>query len=767
MSHGLLGAAVFTFVIFMRDLGRLLELVVRNSAPIPSVAQLFFLILPAALTVTIPMGVLVGILIGLSRMAADSEVTAMRAGGVSVRTFLKIISIFGIAGWLLAVANTAFLAPRSVAALAQLQKNLISSQISFEVQPRVFYEDFKNYVLYVEDATTLAGSAVWKNVFLADISTPGAPKITIAKEATVSSGRKDVIRLHLVNGEVHETNARAPEQYTIQTFNETDMVLTLPPAVTTAQEIVPLAQVSTFDLWRQARPLSKEAARPYWIEFHRRFALPTACLVLVLIGIPLGLASKKGGKGAGFVLTILLVFIYYFVWFTGVSLARGAKVSPLFGEWMANGIFAIIGILLLWRTDKLPVEVGLGQFLLTRWKELTQSWPKAREGEHGNGTRRQRLSTRFPLVLDDYVLRTFGGYLALILSSLVVLYLVFTYFELLSDIVKKKIPLFTQFQYLLNETPSVIYLIAPLAVLLAVLVTFGLMQKTNEVTAMKAIGVSIYRAIIPILVIAVVIAGGLFLLDQWYLPYSNKRVETLKNMIKGKPAQTYLRPDRKWIFGETKKKGSGAEQNRKIYYYEFYDPDRNQFGSLTSFELDPHTFQIVRRIYAARAHWSDNLQKWVFEKGWERSFSQDEVSQFKPFEVGTFPELNEQPTYFHKEVRQSQEMSFAELRSYINDLQQSGFDVLRLRVQLQRKIAYPLITLVMAVLAVPFALSMGKRGALSGVAVAVGIAVIYQLTSGLFEAMGNVNQLPPLVAAWSPDFIFGLAGGYLILKTPS
>ncbi|HET9164793.1 MAG TPA: LptF/LptG family permease [Candidatus Angelobacter sp.] len=140
--HGLIGASVFTFVIFMRELTRILEAVVRNSAPFPSVAEIFFLTLPAALKVTIPMGVLVGILLGLSRMAADSEVTAMRASGVSVRRFLKIISVFGIAAWCLALVNTVIVEPRSAAALAGLQNKLAASQISFEVQPLVFYEGF-------------------------------------------------------------------------------------------------------------------------------------------------------------------------------------------------------------------------------------------------------------------------------------------------------------------------------------------------------------------------------------------------------------------------------------------------------------------------------------------------------------------------------------------------------------------------------------------------------------------------------------------------
>ena len=773
LSHGLIGASVFTFVIFMREVTRILELVVRNSAPLPSVAELFFLTLPVALKVTIPMGVLVGILLGLSRMAADSEVTAMRASGVSVRSFLKIISLFGIAAWILALVNTVIIEPRSAAALARLQNKLASAQISFEVQPRVFYEGFKNHVLYVEDVSSASGAAVWKDVFDADISTPGAPKITIAKQAIVSAAGPDAIRLHLIKGETHDTNAKTPDQYTITTFDETDISISVPPAVKPAQEAVPVAQLTTPELFRQKYNRDKDLARWYWIEFNRRLALPTACLVLVLIGIPLGLSAKKGGKGAGFVLTIILVFIYYFLSIIGVSLARGGKVSPVLGVWMANIIFALIGTALLWRTDKLPIELGLGQILIGQFKGSLAVLSTSRGEESVNGSkRRSRLfSTRFPLILDDYVLRSFVGHLALIVSSLLVLFLVFTYFELLSDIVRKKIPLLTQLDYLLNSIPAVLYLVTPLAVLLTVLVMFGLMQKTNEITAMKATGVSIYRTVVPILVIATALAGGLFLLDQWYLPYANKRVETLKSMIKGKPAQTYLRPDRKWIFGESKKKADDATGNRKIYYYEAFDPDRNIFGSVSAFELDPHTFQMVKRVYASRARWAEHLQKWTFENGWQRSWTSslggDIQEDLRRFDVSTFAELNEPPSYFKKEVLQSSEMSYDELSRYISDLQTGGFDVVRLRVQLQKKLAFPLITLVMAVLAVPFALSGGRRGALGGVVVALVIGVTYFLTSGLFEAMGNVSQLPPLVAAWSPDLIFGMAGGYLILKTPS
>ena len=498
------------------------------------------------------------------------------------------------------------------------------------MQPRVFYEDFKNYVLYVEDVSSSSGAAVWKNVFLADTSTPGAPKITIAKEAVVSSGGPNSIRLHLISGETHETNPRQPDQYTISTFSETDTSLTLPPIPKPVQEKIPVSQMSTANvLWQRHNP-DKEQARLYFAEFNRRLALPTACLVLVLIGIPLGLSARKGGKGAGFVLTIVLVFIYYFLYGTGLSLARNGKVPVIPGVWLANIIFGIVGAMLISRTDKLPVELGLGQMLSARfkgWTEALSKWPgmDVHAKTAAPSPRRSRLfSTRFPLILDDYVLRNFVGYLLLILASFMVLIMVFTFFELLSDIMRNKPNLITIGSYMLNQIPSLLYLVTPLAVLLGVLVTFGLMQKSNELTAMKATGISIYRTIIPILFIALGLAGGLFLMDQYYLPYANKQVETLRNQIKGKPPQTYLRPDRKWIFGQNTNKHGAQAENRKVYYYEFYEPDRNQFGNITSFELDPHSFQIAKRIYAARAHWSEN--QWVFENGWQRSFNGDMVT---------------------------------------------------------------------------------------------------------------------------------------------
>ena len=764
-SHAIIGAAIFTFVLFTRDLGRILELVVRASAPLPSVAEIFLYTVPLALTYTIPMSVLVGILIGLSRLAADSEITAMRASGMGVWDFGRVLAIFVAAAWGVALLNGLYLAPKSLASLGHLEDQLKGSQVSFEVQPRVFYEGFPKYVLYVQDVHSAQGAAVWKGVFLADISDAANPRITLAREGILVAEGRDRLHLHLVGGSTHETDQKEADKYQISTFHETDIPIELPSSENKAEEQIPVKAVSTWALKDRAASVDPVSARWYLIEFHSRFALPTACLVLAMVGIPLGLSSKKSGKSGGFVLTIVLVFAYYFVSLIGVSLAKQGKVSPAFGAWLADLVFFAAALFLLWQAERRPFALSA---IKLPWKRdslpanVLVNERRQRRRDTGNAferasTRRRVFSASFPTLIDDYILRDFFVYLGLIVSTFLVLLLVFTLFELLGDILRNQTPALVVAAYLLNVAPYLLYSVAPLIMLLAVLITFGLMNRSNEITAIKATGTSVYRIVTPVLFAAAVLAASLFFVDQFYLPHTNKRQEALHNQIKGKPAQTYLRPDRRWIFG----------QHNDIYYYQFFDADRDQFANLTIFQLDPARFAISQRIHAERAHWSDNMNRWIYQQGWQRTLQGAAIGGYHTFDVSTFPELSENPSYFKKEVKQYSEMNYEELRNYIRDLQQSGFDVVRLRVQLNKKLSYPLITLIMAVLAIPFSMSAAKKGAVTGVAVAVGIAVVYTVVSRLFEAMGDISQLPPALAAWSPDLIFALAGAYLILKIPT
>ena len=804
LSYTVLGGVLFTFILFTSRLGQFLEIFVRDSASLGDVARLIAYFLPGTLIVTIPMAVLVGILLGLSRLAADSEITAMRASGMGAFDFVRIISLVSLCALLFGLFNSIYLAPRAAAALLALEGRLKYAQASFAVEPRVFDEDFKNVVLYVQDVRPGAGAALWRHVFLADLAEPASPRITTAEEAIVTqeanSSEPGSLHLRLRNGAEHQIADTDPNQYNIQTFGTADLPMQAGAQEDThvSRSDTPILALSLAELRRRASLLEGQnsakgsrAARPYQIELNKRFSYPFACLVLMLVGVPLGLSSKRGGKSTGFVLTILLVFVYYFLSLVGTAMATQGKLTPFLGVWAANVVFAIAGGILLQQLSaggialSLVSSIGLKMSAFFAQLSRKHNDPTGSEEPQPHRFRHiaQRIGStfriRFPQILDEYIMRTFLSNLGLVLITFWILFTVFTFFELIGDIIRNRTPLVTVGDYLLNLTPFILYHVTPLCVLVAVLTTFGAFTRSSELTAMKAAGISIYRVMLPVLVLCGVIAASLFAFDESYLPYANRRQEALRNIIKGKPPQTFLRPDRKWISGRSyvevpvgsNRSGSpnstqGPEPVR-IFYYQFFDPDRNVFANLTVFEFDPVTFTLKRRIFATSARWDGRVDRWLFENGWVRTFNREAVVSYEPFILTTFPAIREEPQYFKKEDRQSQEMAFGELSRYIKDLRQSGFDTKKLAVELNLKIAYPVVTLVMAILGMPFAFATGKRGGVAGFAVAIMVAISYQGLSSLFEAMGRVNTLPPSLAAWSPDLLFALAGGYLLLRTPS
>ncbi|HWG19391.1 MAG TPA: LPS export ABC transporter permease LptG [Terracidiphilus sp.] len=774
LSHALIGCALFTFILFMPRLPQILEMVVRNSSSFGSVFEVLLFTLPNLFWVTIPMSVLVGILLGLSRLAADSEIIAMRASGLGIGYFVRVASIVAVGGALLGLVNSLWIAPRANQAILDMQQSLAASQASYQIQPRVFYEDFHDAVLYVQDVRSGTGAANWRKIFMADVSDPASPRITSAESATVVNESAQELLMRLRNGEQHEAASGNPDQYNVSTFATTDLPLRL-----SQQSDIHLGRMDTAVFAIPTSALLQRIHQPdskrFLIELNNRFAYPVACLVLMLVGVPLGVMSRRGGKSSGFVFTLLLVILYYILSYTGVALARQDKLPPTLAVWMANILFAVAGAFLLWQMASGGRVLSAMVNLATRTPRLNlaSALPAA---VHENGNRLTHLLDRrhariarkayrggaFPRILDEYVIREFLRTFLLVLCGFVLLMLVFTFFELVGDILRNHIALTTVGLYLVNLTPSMLYTIAPLAVLIAVLVTFGVLNRNSEIIAMKATGISLYRLVIPIVAIAATLAVSLFLFDEFYLPQANRRQEALRSTIKGRPPQTFLHPEQKWIFGEPRPGEAG-----RIFYYQFFDRDREEFANLSIFEFDPSTFAISRRIFAARVFWDSDNEQWHFQNGWVRDFEGANQKGFRPFINTTFDEIHEEPGYFSKESLQSQEMNFGQLQTYIRDLRQSGFDTMRLRVALWHKLAYPLIAIVMAMLAIPFALSMGRRGSLTGIAVAIGVALAYWVVDGLFGAMGNVNYLPAPLAAWSSDILFGLAGGYLLLRTPT
>src|SRR5229473_1698248 len=739
--HALLGLAVFTFVFFVPQLVRLMELFVRHAGSGAQILKLFLCILPGVFVFTLPIATLIGVLLGLGRMSADSEIIALTALGIGRRRILLPVGVLALSSSLLTLAMTLWLSPMALRTLRSIEAQLISSQISFQVQPRVFDERFPRMVLYINDV--MASGTQWHGVFLAESGGEGGSRLTLAENATVfAEPKQGKLELHLKGGTTHEFAREDADHYSVTAFGQSDWPIEVNGLSSTQPRQLSNPERSVRQLLSENGPGWREAR----VELHRRFAFPVACLVFALVAV--------------------LIASYYLMLVMGAGLARQGTVLPSEGIWIANGVLAALGLALLPRMEQFRGESRwLRPFgYLKKWIRLqrrrqAQARARTAASRAANGDPPEIAAPAggsFPRLMDLYILRRFFYYFALLMAIFVFLYETFTLFDLFDDIARHKVPFLTVVDYFRYLTPFLLYNFFPLGALVAVLVTLGVMSKNNEIVAIKAGGTSLHRLAVPLFLAGLALAATMTLMDYTYLPYANQRQDALHNQIKGRPPQTYTHPQR-WIFGE----------NYKVYNYDVFDSEQNLFGGLSVLELDPNDFHLRRRIFAARARWSEPQHGWVLESGWIREFSDGSVTKFETFTAAAPQELTEPPSYFNREVRQAFQMNLLELGTYIDGLLRAGFDVTNLTVQWHKKIAYPLMAPVSMLLAIPFAFFVGTRGALGGVALGVGIGVVYWAMAALLEAMGSVGQLPPQLSGWSPDIIFFFLGLYFFFKMPT
>ncbi len=421
--------------------------------------------------------------------------------------------------------------------------------------------------------------------------------------------------------------------------------------------------------------------------------------------------------------------------------------------WLPDIVFGLAGLIFLSRMER-PGD----RDLLAGVRDTFGHWFERVKTSGGSGP-----TWRLPSIsqiVDTYMLSSFLFYLAMILVAFVSMTVVYNFFELMGDMLKNS-SLMTMFTYLLFLVPQLVYKTLPISVLVAVLVTLGVLSKQNEVTAFKACGVSLHRLAMPILIASTLLSGALFGFNYSYVPAANRKQDALRDEMKGRRKQTYLNPDRTWIMGN----------DSRIYYYKYLDPDpaRRVMVGVSVFELDPVNFALKRQIQAQRANWSPPLNAWVFENGWSSDFRGNRrQTPRNDFQATTFAELNETPEYFLRETVKEEQMNFVELRSYMADLQQTGLvDTRKLQVQYHLKFANPIFALLMAMIAVPFGFLVGNRGAMTGIGTSLIIAIAFRGIQPLFEKIGDVGMLPPALAAWSPDVLFALVGTYLLLRMRS
>jgi LPS export ABC transporter permease LptG len=301
----------------------------------------------------------------------------------------------------------------------------------------------------------------------------------------------------------------------------------------------------------------------------------------------------------------------------------------------------------------------------------------------------------------------------------------------------------------------------PVACLTAGVVSVTVLARTGELTAIKASGISVRRTTVPLVAITAVVCGAFFLVQDRIAPTTNQKRLELKDQIADRSPRTYgLPPGGGWIFGA---------DGTHLYHYGFFDDARVEFRDLSVLTLDRASFRFLDHRHADRATW--NGASWTMKDVWHRNLpvAPGDRSTFEWSEEDTVDGLDP-PGHFaasaeslDRRSRVADQMNVEELRARIRALAQSGYDTTRLEVAYHAKFAQPLSPLVMLLLGLPFAFRVGRRGSLYGVGVSILLVIVYWATLATFQALGLETILPPLLAAWAPNVLYGLLGSYLLL----
>ena len=776
-----LGFLVYTFILLVRFLFDSAEMIIRRGLPASVVGEMLLFTLPNIVVLTIPMSLLFGILIAVGRLASDSELVAIRSSGVSLVALYRPILLISA---LLTIVNTALMVwalPWGNHALTRLRLTIITETVAQQVEPRVFYPEFEDALLYVFE--TPEGTDRWNGVFLAQSLPTMKNQVTVARhgELKLDPTRERVV-LELDDAATHEIDLADPQAYQISFQRSTERLLDDEFLSSRKLEISTTKSIRELTLEELLAALEDPTAGDEWrnlarVEIHKKFSIPFACVVFGLFALPLGFTNRRGGKGSGFALSIAVILVYYILLNNGENAARFGKIPPWLAMWLPNVVLAAAGLALLARRnrDKSLLVSRIDHWIRHDvWQKMRvlQGVRKARreerkEREHAR--RQERLARRsapdvvlrlphprlaFPNLTDRYVMRAFAGVFGIVLLAALSIYVIADLGELVDEIIKNEIPqavVLTYYQFL---SLQIFYELAPIVVLVTTLITFSLLSRSNEVTAWKALGVSLYRLAVPAIAAAVLVVVGAAWLQAEVLPASNGRVAQLKDVIRARETpRTYRRADRQWLFG----------QGRYVYNYLRYDPATKSLQRLQVFEFD-EAHGLVGRLFAQRATYDETSGRWIFEDGWARRFDGGrEVTEYIRFEGRRLVDYPETPDYFDSEIKAPEQMNYGDLEDYIRELERSGQAVPELEVQLHSKVSYPMISLVMALVALPFAFRLGRQGALYGIGLSVVLGFLFFLVYAFFSTLGETGALPAPVAVWSPNVIFSMLAVYLFL----
>ncbi|HET7698475.1 MAG TPA: LptF/LptG family permease [Vicinamibacterales bacterium] len=778
-----LSLLIFTFILEIPPTMDYLEALVAKGVTWSVAARIVLTLVPQALGLTIPMALLVGLLIGLGRMSGDREAVALLACGVSPYRLLRPVFLFA------AVIGAAHLyvmiraIPDANQTYRQIVYDVVSQQVENDVRPQVFFTNFPNWVLYARDIPKAGGG--WKDVMVAETGRPDGMTVLYlaARGRLVLDRQKQTVTLVLEDGTRY--SRRGDRAQSMETYRfPTDLMVQLDPKTVFSDSgklLRGLNELTITALQEQARDkLSKNTtAHQEMMAIQQKFSFPAACVVFGIIGVALGLTVARDGKLAGFVVGIAVIFVYYILLYLAESVTKGYYAGPdaasrtlLVGQlarWVPNLILLPFGILALiwrarWAEGRIPfrsivklTNAVKGSIARRRAAASSASAPSpaAAPGAPAMARRRgvvvvirvPRIAWLMPTILDRYVAGIYVRAVALSFAALLGLFYIGTFIDKTDKLFKGQATPGMVVQLLGYMTPQFVYFVIPLAALLGVLVTFGLLSRSSELAVMKACGISLYRIAAPLLVLSLAWSAVLYGLEQRVMAQANEKAEALDSRIRGRQPRTSNPLLRQWVVGR-----DGA-----IYHYTYFDPQRRSLQNLEVYRPARDAWRLDSQLFARSATFKGDT--WLATTGWQQDFTGQ--TAWTAFAERPLP--LEPPDYFETLQPIAEMMTVPQLKRYIDELSASGFNVVPLTIDLQKKLAFPFVTVVMTLLAIPFGMTAGKRGTLYGIGIGIVLALVYWILGGAFAAVGKAGILGPIMAGWAPNILAAGSAAYLLL----
>lgn len=354
-------------------------------------------------------------------------------------------------------------------------------------------------------------------------------------------------------------------------------------------------------------------------------------------------------------------------------------------------------------------------------------------------------------IITNYISKEFLRFLLLCTCALIVVYLVVDLFENVDFFIKNRVESKFMIQYLLFEIPKIFSMIIPLSSLLATILTLGLLSKNSEIIAMKSNGISIYYIVAPILMAAMIISILTFVFTESIIPYANRKVDYIKNVIMEKKSEKiFFQQDRIWF-----------RSDGSIFNVQLFEPVRSTMYGITIFNVMDN-FQIAERTDARELRWENG--RWYLISGERKRFKKDGTIDTKSFEKEPIG-LDKKPADLQRIEVKPGNLRYADLKKYVGRIKKEGYNATRYLVDLYSKVSLPFVTFIMVLLGIPFSLWREKT---PGIALGIGLCILigfsYWIVLSISISLGHGGIVPPLLSAWFANLLFGSIGIITLLS---